>query len=345
MGESVGHDIALRFSLQAVVADGGRGLQRLIDVARIEEVVLSLRAVRPDAGEAIGLQFDAHLQRVAVRLAGRRLLLLAHPRQNAELVLHVVADLMRDHISLGEFAGVAVRAAAELVLQVVVECDVEIDALIVRAVERSHGRARETATALLGAAEQAQRWRMIGATAGSENFLPGVFGIAEHQRHELAGRIVRCAGGNRRRRAALLRACPPAGENLRAVEKHARIDTEIPADQADNDDRADAETTGAAGYTAARFAIVLHIVTGTKIIGTHCSFSFANPSPDAACLFHRKPTDVLTPLFQSRAWLPHAHAGDFNRTATRDHISARGSLLCRTRGRHAAAHYHHRTRH
>jgi len=29
-------------------------------------------------------------------------------------------------------------------------------------------------------------------------------------------------------------------------------------------------------------------------------------------LFHRKPTDVLTPLFQSRAWLPHAHAGDFN---------------------------------
>src|SRR5262249_29502890 len=107
---------------------------------------------------------------------------------------------------------------------------------------------------------------------------------AEHQRHELAGRIVRRAGGNRRRRAALLRACPPAGENLRAIEQHARIDTEIPADQADNDDRADAETTCAAGYAATRFAIVLHIVTWTKIIGTHCSFSFANPSPDAACV-------------------------------------------------------------
>src|SRR5208337_199111 len=41
MGETVGHDIALCFSLQAVVADGGRSLQRLIDVALIAEIVLS----------------------------------------------------------------------------------------------------------------------------------------------------------------------------------------------------------------------------------------------------------------------------------------------------------------
>ncbi len=48
MGEGVRHDIALRLPLQTVVADGGGGLQRLIDVAGIEEVALLLRPVRPD---------------------------------------------------------------------------------------------------------------------------------------------------------------------------------------------------------------------------------------------------------------------------------------------------------
>jgi hypothetical protein len=59
---------------------------------------------------------------------------------------------------------------------------------------------------------------------------------------------------------------------LRAVEKHARIDAEVPADQPDNDDRADAEAAGSARHAAARgagFAIVLDIVAGTEIIGAH----------------------------------------------------------------------------
>ena len=43
--------------------------KRLIDVAGIEEIVLLLRPVRPHAGEAIGLQLDAHLQRGLLGLA------------------------------------------------------------------------------------------------------------------------------------------------------------------------------------------------------------------------------------------------------------------------------------
>ena len=61
-----------------------------------------------------------------------------------------------------------------------------------------------TAPALLGATEQAQLRRVIGAPAGGEDFLPGVLGIAEHQCDELAGRIVGRAGAGGRRR--LLRA-------------------------------------------------------------------------------------------------------------------------------------------
>src|SRR5580700_7005598 len=68
VGEGVGHDVALHLFLQAVVADRGRGLQRLVDVAGFEEVVLALGAVGPDAGEAVGLQLDAHLSWLASTL-------------------------------------------------------------------------------------------------------------------------------------------------------------------------------------------------------------------------------------------------------------------------------------
>src|SRR5262249_2410517 len=47
MGEGVRHHIALHFLLQAIVADRGRCLQRLIDVAGIEEFVLLLRMIGP----------------------------------------------------------------------------------------------------------------------------------------------------------------------------------------------------------------------------------------------------------------------------------------------------------
>jgi len=59
VSNGIGLDVALRAPLQGVVADGG--LQCLIDVSRIEEVVFPLRPVGPYPGETIGLQPDAHL--------------------------------------------------------------------------------------------------------------------------------------------------------------------------------------------------------------------------------------------------------------------------------------------
>src|SRR5580700_2310902 len=73
VGEGVGHDVALHLFLQPVVADRGRGLQGLVDVAGVEEIVLLLGAVRPHAGEAVGLQLDAHLELVRLDLVGSRL--------------------------------------------------------------------------------------------------------------------------------------------------------------------------------------------------------------------------------------------------------------------------------
>src|SRR5262249_19653231 len=117
VGEAVRHHVALRSSLQGVVADRRRSLHGSLDVARLYErrLALTLQIVvlelRPHAGETVGLQLDPHLDRVRFGLATRRLLQLLRLRQDAEQVLHVVADLVRDHVGLRELAGAALATA------------------------------------------------------------------------------------------------------------------------------------------------------------------------------------------------------------------------------------------
>ena len=61
MGERIPHDIALRLLLDAIVADGARRIQRLIDIAGLEDILGLLRLIGPNAGKAVGLQLDADL--------------------------------------------------------------------------------------------------------------------------------------------------------------------------------------------------------------------------------------------------------------------------------------------
>src|SRR5580698_951504 len=187
-----------------------------------------------------------------------------------------MADFVGDDIGLGELARLAVAAGAELGLHIVEERGVEINARVARAVERPHRRLRHAAAARLRAGIEAQLRRMIGPIVGGEDFTPGIFGAAEDQRDEAAGSVLWRARLRRRRLSGLLRA-PAAGKNLRAVEQHARIDTEIPADQADDDDSSDAEPSGAARHAAARctgLPIILDVIAWTEIIGAHEPFSF-----------------------------------------------------------------------
>ena len=182
----VGHDVALASPLQTVIADRGRGLHGRLDVAGLDQSPLLLRVVRPHAGEAVGLQFDPHLELVGLGLVQAALHLL-HLRQDAEQVLHVVSDLVRDHVGLGELAALAADlAAAETSLEVLEERGVEIDLPIVRTIERSHRGLREPARRARGAGEHDQRRRLIGLSGGGEDLFPLHFGASEHGGNELA---------------------------------------------------------------------------------------------------------------------------------------------------------------
>src|SRR5450756_335919 len=275
VGKRVRHDAALSALLQRIVADRTGGLQRRIDVAGIEELFALLGMVCPYAGVAIRLQFDSHLNAVRGGLVAGGPLRGLRLGQSAEQVLHVVTDLMRDHIGLREFAGVAL-ATVKARLDLTKKRHVEIDAPVGRTIKRPHRRLRGAAAALLRAGEQPQPRRSILLAARPENFAPGVLGIAQHGCDELTHRVGRRAGAPAGRPVWLLVA-RSAADKFRAADQHAGIDAGRPADQPKHDDGSNTEAdaaelyagTTASAETAAGATIVLDIVAAAEIIPTH----------------------------------------------------------------------------
>src|SRR5215813_2821761 len=101
MCESIGHDIALTPPLQPIVTDSGCRLHGSFDIARLDEPPLFLCVVRPHPGKAVGLQLNSNLDLITLSRIHTALRLL-YPRWDAKQILHVVADLVRDPIGLGE---------------------------------------------------------------------------------------------------------------------------------------------------------------------------------------------------------------------------------------------------
>ena len=120
--EAVGHDAARGLLLQAVVADGRGGLERLLKVARLENPAL-FHEMAPDAREAVGLKLHLDLKGVGLLLRHallERLNLLG----NAEHGLHMVPDFVGEDVSERKVA-----APAELLLHVVIEAQLKLPCL------------------------------------------------------------------------------------------------------------------------------------------------------------------------------------------------------------------------
>src|SRR5215469_5210310 len=119
------------------------------------------RCVRPDACVAISLQFQIDRKMILLR----RILLLQAPHLalGSEEVLHMVAQLMRKHISLREVRGASAKS-----LQVIPEIEVHIDLSIARAIERSCRRFCRTAGIVIrvcGSAKEHEPGMLIGRPA------------------------------------------------------------------------------------------------------------------------------------------------------------------------------------
>src|SRR5215831_5321009 len=153
----------------------------------------------PHAREAVGLQLDPHLQLIAVDLV-HALLQLLYLGQDTEQVLHVMPDLVGNHVGFRELARLAAGiAGAKPPLQVLKEGRIEINLAIVRTVEWPHSGLCEAAARSCYAGKHNESRRLIGLAGLRKDLLPLRFGAAEHGGYELR-HLVR--GGAR---ASLLR--------------------------------------------------------------------------------------------------------------------------------------------
>ena len=177
--EGIRHDAALGLALDHVVADLAGGIQAFLDVAVLQAVLHLVVEVRPDAGEAVGLQLHADLQRVGLALVVRALLQLLHLLGDAELQLNVVADFMGDDVGLGEVAR-CFEAAAQLV----VEGEIDVDLLVDRAIERTHRRLADAACRPRAAREQHQLRVLVRFAEALEHARPDILGVLQDARDE-----------------------------------------------------------------------------------------------------------------------------------------------------------------
>src|SRR6185436_15830614 len=111
-----------------------------------------------------------------------------------EQVLHVVSDLVGDHVGLREVAG-----RAEPVTQRAEEAEIEVELMVGRTVERSDRRARRAARRLDGAREEDELRVAVLLAEVAEDLAPGVLGVGEHNGDEVANLVAAGRRGGRRR--------------------------------------------------------------------------------------------------------------------------------------------------
>jgi hypothetical protein len=121
VGERVWHHLAFGLSLQPIIAYGRSRLQRRFNVSGFNKLPLWVSAVCPYTGKAISLQLNSDLQAIGFDLVHPALRLL-NLWQHSKLVLHMMPDLMGNHIGLRELAGLASDVAhAKALLEVLKE--------------------------------------------------------------------------------------------------------------------------------------------------------------------------------------------------------------------------------
>jgi hypothetical protein len=126
--EGIWHHPPTGLPLERIVADLSRGIQCGLDVAGLETpALLLLGTVGPHSREAVRLQLESNTR--AVGATPRSLLL-----KNPELVLHMMPHFVGDDIGVGELPW-----RTELLAHQIEEAEIQIDDLVLRAVERTRG--------------------------------------------------------------------------------------------------------------------------------------------------------------------------------------------------------------
>ncbi len=139
----------------------------------------------PHSGIVIGLKFKAHTDFIGLFFAEAAHLLMRLP-QSAQQILHVVAYLVCNHISVGKIAR-----GTYILLHIFEELQVYVHRLVGAAIEWTGLRGGVSAAALHGSAEQHQPRALIFAPALLAEFLgPDIFGSRQYFRGQVSQALI-----------------------------------------------------------------------------------------------------------------------------------------------------------
>ena len=140
MGEGLRLHIALRFPLQGIIANSGGSAEASFDIAGFQNALRIMGTLGPWPGQAIRLQFNAHLQLIRGALIHTAVQAF-HLFQHAQFILDVMPNLMRHNTGRSEIAR-----CPKLAQQTPHDIQIDANALIGGAIKRPHLRLTRTAT-------------------------------------------------------------------------------------------------------------------------------------------------------------------------------------------------------
>ena len=202
-------------------------------------------------------------------MLGVLLLVAANLLLDPEHRLDVMADLVRDHVRLGEIAR-----RAEALVELPEEREIEVDLVVRRAVERARRGRRRPAAALGSARERDDRGTRVLAVRFGEDPCPEILRVLAHELRELEDRVLTL------RRIPLLRRLGRSEVAGREAAVRTAAADHVAAEQQHRDDRHDhteasgplphrdreaASTEPAAALTAA----VLHVALSLNPLPAH----------------------------------------------------------------------------
>ena len=258
---------AAAHALQMVVADGGGGAEGSGDVVLVDDVALG-GGVRPDAGEAVGLEFEVDGELIS--FARNLFRQPAHFALDAGELLDVVAEFVSENVGLGEVSRVAAHA-----FEVIPEIEIDVDLFIGWTIEGA-GRGLGSSAAGVGgvAVEDKLRVAVLQALSGKD-LGPGPLRVIEDEADQLGFAVIGGAG----RRTVGIGGCGVWGDVRAAAAGEECSDVVLTGEEADDEQEEDADEADAA---AAETASAAGGAPAIFYIGTHSSWCPVHGGPPVA---------------------------------------------------------------
>ena len=165
--------------MQSIIANRAGRAHRFLYIASFHNMLDPVGITSPNAGKKICLQLEPDREPIVFSFTdppSHRL----HTIGNAEQILHVMSNFVRDDVGLRKIAS-----CTQAILEFMEKTQVDVNASIFWTIERTSGPAREPAAGPNLVREDHQLWLLVLAAHLPEDRMPGVFGIGQNDSDEL----------------------------------------------------------------------------------------------------------------------------------------------------------------